>query len=470
MQDLMLVLSSVLILSVGFLEPFIMTLGYVWVDIFTPQLVSNGILSTLPVALIFGAAAVATYLLRDRKDPPKMNAITVLILALTAWMTLSLLWSGQPDPAYFRWSVAIKVALFAAFVPYSIRTRVQIEALILVYLVSIAGHVIPWGLKTFITGGGYGLSLGLLRSNAASLAESSTVSGVGIMIVPMMLAMQRNSILIPRTRLTLLGTVGVIILCLVAAIGTFARTAIVSIGVTAIAMFLRSKRKILFIVAAVILGGIMFSVTSDRWTARISTVEDYTSEGSAMGRVLVWQWTLNFVQSHPFGGGFMTYLGDRIEFPATDGSPPMVSFGKAYHNIFFSILGDLGFPGLVMYLGLIGASLLAAVRARKLTLKLEEHVWCADMAQAVQVALLTICATGMFVDISISPILWYLFPISACLHQYALRVSSGQRTAGSRSFVPGPLAPAPLVPVAVASRPAPIARPGYAMPLRRTLR
>ncbi len=425
MQDLYLILATLLMLSAGFLAPFIMTLAYVWVDIFTPQLVSNGYLNSIPVALIFALAAFATYLVKDRRDPPKVNAVLILQLCLAVWITITTFTLARnPAFAYDKWTNVIKVVLFAAFIPYVIRTRVQIEAFVLVYLLSIAAHIMPWGMKTFLTGGGYGLSLGLLRSNSAMLAESSTVSTVGVMIVPLILVMRKNSILIPKGRITNIASFGVIVLGLVAAVGTFARTGLVAAGVGFISMWLRAKRKILFTIMALIMGGIMYSVTSDRWEARVSSVADYQNESSAMARVLVWQWTLKFVQSNPLGGGFLAYIGNVIEFPSENGQPPMIQTSRAYHNMFFSVLGDHGFPGLALYVGMLGAALVALQKARRLTHKLEEHVWCAELAQAVQVGLVTMMAGGFFVEIDWTPLVWYLVTMSVCLSQYAIRVTA----------------------------------------------
>jgi probable O-glycosylation ligase (exosortase A-associated) len=412
-------------LSAGFLAPFIMTLAYVWVDIFTPQLVSDGTLSGLPVAFLFGAMAVLTYFVKDRRDPPRFNSVLMFQIALAIWITFTtFVVARNADIAYDRWTLVIKVVLFSAFIPFAIRTRVQIEAFVLVYVLSIAAHIMPWGVKTFITGGGYGLSLGLLRSNSAMLAESSTVSTVGVMIVPLILTMRKNSILIPKGRITTAASFGIITLGLVASVGTFARTGLVAAAVGFGAMWLRAKKKALFTVAALIMGGIMFSVTSDKWDARISTVADYQSENSAYVRILVWQWTLGFVQSNPLGGGFLAYIGNRIDIPAEPGSPPSVQYSRAYHNMFFSVLGDHGYPGLVLYVGMLISALLALQKARRLTLKLPEHIWCAELAQAVQIGLVTMMAGGFFVEIDWTPLVWYLVTMSICLQQYAIRVTA----------------------------------------------
>ena len=265
MQDLLLLIVCLMFVTVGFLSPFVLTLGYVWVDVFAPHYLSYGLLLGQPVAFIMGAAAVASYLLLDRKSPPKFTAITALQVALAIWITCTLQWAVVPGIAYVKWDIAIKVAVFATFVPYAIRSRVQIEALLLVYVFSMLGHILPWGVKTLVSGGGYELSLGLLPVNVSLLAESSTVSGLGVMMVALLLWIAGHSAILPKTRLVKVGLFGLMGVCLVATIGTFARTGLVALGVGAATLFWYSKHKIRFLFAAgVVCGGIMAALTSDK--------------------------------------------------------------------------------------------------------------------------------------------------------------------------------------------------------------
>ena len=78
-------------LGLGITTPFVMTLGYVWVDTFRPQEVAWFILNELPVALIMGGGAFATYFALDRRSPPPLLLPSVLQVMLAVWMTTTLL-------------------------------------------------------------------------------------------------------------------------------------------------------------------------------------------------------------------------------------------------------------------------------------------------------------------------------------------------------------------------------------------
>ena len=175
MSDLLVTLAFLGFLAFGLVAPFFLTLGYVWVDTFYPQYVGAGLLASVPVSFIMGAAAVGSYLLFDRRSPPKPSVTLALYLALAVWITLTSTWAVMPGPAWVKWDVSFKTVLFAAFLPFAVRSRVQIEAFVQVLLFSTAAHLLPWGPKTLITGGGYGQSPAAARtvrfSNRAKLPE-----------------------------------------------------------------------------------------------------------------------------------------------------------------------------------------------------------------------------------------------------------------------------------------------------------
>ena len=62
-------------------------------------------------------------------------------------MTVTLLWAEVPNSAWANRVWAVKTLLFAAFVPYVIRSRVQIEAFVQTYVFSLAGNIVPFGLN-----------------------------------------------------------------------------------------------------------------------------------------------------------------------------------------------------------------------------------------------------------------------------------------------------------------------------------
>lgn len=440
MRDLLILLMFLAYLSVGAIVPFVGALGYVWVDTFYPQAVSYGILSHIPVSLIMAIVAIGAYMAADRRDPPKPGIHLALTVGMFIWVTLTCFWAVAPDFAWGKWNWASKTIIFSAFIPFFFRSRVQIEAFLLTWVFAAAVHIIPVGLKTMYSGGGYDINLGVVAGNAL-LSEGSTLSTVCVMFIPLLLWFRRHSILLPE-QLRSPVCLGYAVTGGAAALGTFARTALVAFGVLTIGLLMRSRRKILTIVVvglAVIGAGF---VTGSRWDARMETTDHYGNDVSALTRLAVWKWTIKFSMTHPFGGGYESYVVNTIKTTTAKGGT-LIQHGRAFHNSFIEMLGEQGYPGLVMFLLLCGRTLLAMQRIRRRVRGIEAFRWAFDLAGALQVSLLVVMAGGFFVGISAQPIFWYVFAIGECMAQYMRRAEHGvAQRAPAFGLAPG-LAPAP---------------------------
>jgi putative inorganic carbon (hco3(-)) transporter len=422
MRDLYIALVYLSFLVMGVTAPFVCVVGYAWVDAFYPQLVS-GLVAMLPASLVMAVAALGLYMLTDRRSPPAVTAHMVLTLALAVWVTITLNWAEVPDLAWAKWNWAFKTVIFSAFLPFALRTRVQIEAFLQVFLLAAAFHMMPVAVKTFLSGSAYGRGLGVV-SNEIGLAESSMLAAASSALIPVMLYFRKHSVLIPKSPLRNLGYLGMIPVAVMAAIGTYARTALVGFAVVGAFVWWQSRRKILTGACIGVLALGFSFVASKSWEERISTTTDYNEESSALGRILVWQWTLGYVATHPLGGGFDAYRISRIEVPTENGQPPFIAMGKAYHNMYIEVLGDHGFPGLIIFasIQLIALNYLRSVIRR--TRGKEYLAWLHDLARTLLVSLLTMMACGCFIGIAFQPIVWYLMTLPLCLHQYLRRVEA----------------------------------------------
>jgi len=122
-----------------------------------------------------------------------------------------------------------------------------------------------------------------------------------------------------------------------AAIGTYERTGLIGMVVAGVGLWLRSRHKIVTGIAGLAIVALVATTVSQSWDQRISTIQSYNQDESALGRLLVWKWTLGYVKTHPLGGGFDAFEIDRIEFPPQPGSSePEVVFGKAFHSVWAS--------------------------------------------------------------------------------------------------------------------------------------
>ena len=424
----------------GFLAPFVASLAYVWVDEAYPQKIAYLFMNSIHPAELTAILAFLMFFMKGLRGT-RITLSSVLLMIFAVWCTLStFFWAVAPEPALLKWDWAVKGLVMAAFLPLVFRTRLQIEAFIQVLLFSIMTNVIGPGLKTLVTGGGYNAALGFAAGNSG-LEEGATLSATAISLIPLLLFALRNNTLLPQNRWVKLGYIGLIVLSISAAIGTYERTGLVAMMVVSIALWMQSRHKLLFgagLLAAVVVLG---AVTSVKWQERIHTITTYRENVSAYSRILVWEWTWNFVKTHPLGGGFESYLVNHLAGVAeaeisndtsNDTSVERVNPkapSVAFHSIYFEVLGEQGYVGLALYLSIIAVAYRNLLRIRRLKAPVPEDEirWCRDLGKAVGASLTTMLISGAFIGIGFIPLVYYFVVATTCLGTYARSLMTATR-------------------------------------------
>src|SRR4051812_5739248 len=252
MRDLAFVAFLAGLLAMGIRRPFLFVLAYVYVDTVSPQRLSYFLLNSIPLSMIIALLAMGGWAIVDRKDGFSFSARQGLLLILLAYAGMTTLFADFPVDALEKWDWAWKTLCFAIFLPFTLRTRLRIESVLLFLTLSAASIVIVGGIKTALGGGGYGV-LNLMVDNNSGLYESSTISTVAIALIPIILWFTRfGTIFAPDWRVKLFAG-SLIFACLLVPIGTEARTGLVCIAVLAILLLRDARRRFLYIAGAAML-------------------------------------------------------------------------------------------------------------------------------------------------------------------------------------------------------------------------
>jgi probable O-glycosylation ligase (exosortase A-associated) len=427
MQSLFLSAVFAAFMVAGAYAPFAAALGFVWVDIVRPQQLAYSIINGQPLSFIAAVATLVLFAAKDRKAPPRFGPILTLIAMFLLWITFTTAMSTFPTQAWSKWDWASKVVIFALLIPYIFRSRVQIEAFLLVFVFSSGTILFSAGVKTLLGGGGYG-TLAVLGTGNTGLSESSTLAVVCVMLIPLIMFLMRHTLIFPRNKLTQALFLGMIVIALSAVVGTTARTGIIAVGVMCLMSLAQSKKKMWWIAGFALTAVVIMNLdlSSTRWGNRMSTIETYNSDGSAMGRIKVWQWTVEYIGSHPLGGGFDAYLHNRILGAGPDGEtqylPEGQIGGKAFHSIYFEVLGEQGIPGFIMYYLMIALALIKLFKLKR-TWKDDPGLgWVSALANAMVTMVMVFLAGGSFVGIAYQPYIFYIVSLTVALDQYAARV------------------------------------------------
>lgn len=433
MRDLFFVGYLGLLMLMAFKRPFLFTLIYAYIDIVAPQRLSYFLLNSIPLSLILFGLAFLGFIVSDDKRDVRVSPRWALLLVLLAYCGYSTTVALELVAAQEKWGWVWKALVFAAFLPLLLKTRLRIEALALTLVLCASALIVTGGIKTALGGGGYG-SLVLLINDNSGLYEGSIISCVAIAIIPLIVWLaQHGTIFTPDWKVKYYAG-ALIFAALLIPVGTQARTGLVCIAVLALLFIRQTQRRFLYLSGAALVGLAAIPFLPSAFSQRMETIQDYKADESAATRVAVWKWTWEFVQEHPFGGGFDAYRINKIRYdlPVVDENGfdtgavdrrEIVDQGRAYHSSYFEMLGEQGFPGLFIWLlihvgGVWRMEMVARMYKRR---NRPDESWVAPLATALQNAQIIYLVGSLFVGIAFQPFVYMLVAMQLGLDTYLAR-------------------------------------------------
>ena len=189
-------------------------------------------------------------------------------------------------------------------------------------------------------------------------------------------------------------------------------------------LVMKSRRKALALAAVGVLVAMVLLFAPDAYFDRMSSIKDYETEGSAQGRILAWKTATTMALDHPLTGVGAGHFGVMFGFkykPADYIGPYLNA-----HSIYFVMLGEFGFPGILVLLGLIIGNM---VRNERVIRNLRSsrppgEATNLSLMVAMQTALLGYAVGGMFLSGVFYP---HLFVLAGLMQSARLIASGGGR-------------------------------------------
>jgi putative inorganic carbon (HCO3(-)) transporter len=387
MRDLI-VIALVMAGSLAALRrPWIGVMLWTWLSIMNPHRYTYGVAYDAPLAAI---AAICVFLglimTKERESPFKAPATTWFAI-LMVWMTLS--WLAGLDPAgdLAQWKKVMKIDVMILVSLMLLSNKKHILALMWVSAGSVALLGIKGGIFNLTTGGDF-----RVWGPPGSFIEDNNEFALAlVMTIPLLrfLQLQLES---KWGRLALTFTM---ILCASGALGSQSRGALLAISVMALYFWWNGKNKLgiglMIVVVAIPLIGFM----PETWTTRMSTISAYEQDGSAMGRISAWWSAWNSAWHYPFGVGFDSARPELFALYS-----PYPTSVHAAHSIYFQMLGNHGFVGLILFVGLFALTWRSAGWLARQKSTVKEAKWCIELGAMSQAALAGYAVGGAFLSLS----------------------------------------------------------------------
>jgi probable O-glycosylation ligase (exosortase A-associated) len=320
----------------------------------------------------------------------------------------------------------------------------QLRVLIWVVTFSIAFFGIKGGVFTVLTGGAsrvWGPPGGMVEENNA-------LAVCLVMLTPILHFLRQTE--------TRRWVRHFLLFCIVAVVfsilGSQSRGALLSLLSMALFLGLKGKYPVRSTLAFGTLIVLAIAFMPDSWTARMETMQTYTTDDSAMSRVWTWQTMWNVALDRPLVGAGLSSDNPAVfaRYAPLDG-PYAVFAGRVYvaHSIYFQMLGEHGFIGLGLFLLLGFLTWRMASRLARATKEDAEFGhWVPLLMRMVQVSLVGYATGGAFLSLAYFDVPYYFVGFVVLCDVFV----RGKQRRGSENRVPAAAARTAGLAVAVPSR------------------
>ena len=272
-------------------------------------------------------------------------------------------------------------------------TRQRLQGMILAIALGLAFNGVDEGLKVLATAGGHHV-LGV-----ATMGDNNSFAVAMLMCMPLLLYLFNTSVN-PLTRFALMSGE---VLCGVAVIGTYSRGGFLGLLTFALGLIALNRNKIRNLIGVAVAGVVLLQFAPAAWFDRINTIGQAQVDTSFTDRITAWKVSLLIALDRPFfGGGFhavqdtqvyLKYGKDLARVNFMD-SAPLRPTGMAAHSIYFEVLGDLGFTGLLLFVGMLALAIHGCSVIHRRARGQPDMAWMVELASMLRLSLIVYMVAG----------------------------------------------------------------------------
>ena len=426
MRDIALALFVFGMVPFILMRPFVGLLVWSWLGYMNPNRLCYGFAINFPwVYLVAVVTLIGLVFSKESKKIP-LSAVSVLMMLLLLWTGLSTLHAVVPVSAWDRWQSFAKTLIMVFVTLMLVNSRERMRWLVWMIVVSLGFYGFKGGIYTILHGG----VNHVLGPPKSFIADNNALALALCMTLPLMRYLQLYEI----RKWVRIGLGFGMLFTGIAVLGTYSRGGLIALAIVAGTLFLKSRRRLALVLVIVVVGITAYHFMPPQWTARMDTLQHATQTDSGQERIQSWTFALNVAIHRPLlGGGFDDYQSAWLWAKYA----PAGAIQRAIHSIYFRMLGEQGFPGLMLLLGLLFASWRNCSVVRKMTRSSPEQKWAFDLASMMQVSLVAFIVAGAGLPMSYFDLSYQLMALTAVLAGYcALQVQSRQAVGKRARFAP----------------------------------
>lgn len=380
-------------------------------------------LEPLHLALLSAAASTGYLFLSDRSvrgvRPVLRSFTTRAVLGIGVWIALSIpgaLWPG--GALHLLIDQFAKAAVMLVVIASAARGLRDVERLAFAYLAGVTFYA-AMVLIRFQVGGGGSWRLGSLyyydANEFATLAVMALPLGVYFLL--------RSGSLLRRAAAA--AALGILTVAFIWAGSRGGFLALLAVGAYLLVRYTAVPLAVRLGISGILV--LVFAVmASDTFWTEMRTIlkpqDDYNFSGD-QGRVEVWKRGIGYMLDHPFFGvgadNFATAEGTLSPLARRAELGHGVKWSAA-HNSFLEIGAELGFPGLLLFLGALGGGFATLQAVRRVPRRRSSGARSPPqihLAQALAGSLVGYVVGGFFLSLAYYDLLYVLLALMVALHK-----------------------------------------------------
>jgi probable O-glycosylation ligase (exosortase A-associated) len=407
MRDILITLIIFGLLPFAFKRPAIGALLFTWVSLMNPHRLTYGFAYSFQFAAVIAVVTTVGMLFSKKPKPLPMTPVIVTLLVFTAWMNLTSFFALEPVLVWLEWSRVMKTVFMVIITIMVINTERDLKRFVWVVALSLGIFGLKGGLFTLASGGHFRV----YGPDGSYIAENNSMALALVTILPLLWFLRSQV----QRRWQVLGLTFVTAMTAVSAMGSYSRGALVGGAAMLFFLWCYSRKKVQTAVILVAVVALIAVVMPAAWFDRMDTINDYQQDGSAMGRVNAWKFAINIASTFPLGGGYNVFTPRMFMLYA----PEPLNYHVA-HSIWFQVLGDHGWLGLLMFVMLMIFAWRTGTRVRKYCMTQPELKWAADLSRMCQVCIIGYAVSGSFLSLAYFDLYYDIIIILVCLEKILL--------------------------------------------------
>lgn len=395
-------------------SPYSGLLAWAWFSFMHPHKETFGFTSTFSFDWYLALLTVVAWgFSRDRKFVP-IGTTPAFLYLFAFWICVTTFFALDRDYSWVLWDRTMKSLLLVLFVILMTTNIVRFHAFIWICVMAIGYFAVKGAGFVALSGGG--LVFGPIDS---MINDNNNLSVALACLLPLVLYLYRTS----TNRLVRWACAVVGVSIIVTVVGTYSRGGLLALAAIGGLMAIRSRAKITTALVGILAVVITLMVVPPEWIERMSTIGASTVDSSVQGRYDAWDTSWNLALARTTGGGFRS-IELRPIWDIYTSTPGSVA--RAAHNMYFQVLGDHGFIGLGLFLGMILSAIRNTqfvIRAAKTSPNRWHHL---EAANALQLSLFGILLGTVSLSLAYFDMFLCFYGLTFALRRMALEEAAGK--------------------------------------------